>query len=72
MAAMRMWHVTVQNMEEDSSDAYRDEYGRISCKFVVHPMPGLTVDQFEDAMTLEMIKAVRQIKREMIMKGMEP
>jgi hypothetical protein len=69
---MRIWHVTVQNMEESTFDAWSDEHGRVSCKFTVHPMPGLTPDQFEDAMLKEMINAIRKIKKEMIMKGLEP
>jgi len=67
--AVRVWHVTVQNMEESTYDAIRGE--RIAYKFVVHPMPGLTPDQFEQSMTMELTKAIREIKREMIMKGME-
>lgn len=69
-----MWHVTVQNVEESTFDAYSDEYGRIAYKFVIAPKAAVDMDpdQLEVSMQLELVKAIRSIKKEMIMKGMEP
>lgn len=74
VAVSRMWHVTVQNMEESTSDAFRLESPRIVCKFMLaDPVwREMTVEQFEVAIQTELIYAIRKVKKEMIMKGMEP
>jgi hypothetical protein len=71
---MRIWHVTVQNMEDTYALARDDPYGRIACKFVITAttVKGLTPVEFETAMSIELTQAIRQIKKEMIMQGMEP
>jgi uncharacterized Rmd1/YagE family protein len=67
-----MWHVTVQNMTETIYSS--DEIGRVACKFTLSEAvsESMTIDQFEQAMCLSMISAIRKIKAEMIMKGIEP
>jgi len=74
MVAMRMWHVTVQNMESLTGDALSDPFGRVAYKFVISAgaTEAMDAEMFENAMQLELIKAIRSVKKEMIMKGMEP
>lgn len=68
---MRAWCVTVENREEAF---YRDGTDRIACKFVLSEARTLKMDveAFEAVIARELIYAVRKVKAEMIMKGMEP
>lgn len=67
VALSRYWLVTVKNTNSKEGEFSSEGVGY---KFVV--TPALEPDMFEEAMKLELVKAIRAIKKEMIMKGMEP
>jgi len=70
---MRIWEVVVTNKQEMFPEL-SEIPERIAYKFVVSPaaMGGMTPEGFEKVMTMELIRAIREIKGKMILAGMEP